>query len=289
MAGFFIDPLYLIISIPALLLGLWAQSRVQGAFNQYSKVRTGSGVTGAQAARTILDHNGLQRVGLQQIGGTLSDHYDPGAKVLRLSKAVYELPSIASVGVAAHVVGKKALAQAKEIDAELVDRWVRTPNPDRVLAFNGGLARRDEIRRLLVDAWADAPAGGSSAYRRNAGWASLAGAGLAAALGVGLYFVRRKRGFGQPSSWLAWRSDPFSRWLRAFFPALSQAELGEGGKVGLSVLVFSLVAMLPLLLSLGVVLPLGSSLAAALPWALFALGLLLYVGFRLRSELGERE
>ena len=184
---------------------------------------------------------------------------------------------------------RKALAQAKEIDAELVDRWVRTPNPDRVLAFNGGLARRDEIRRLLVDAWADAPAGGSTASRRDAGWASLAGAGLAAALGVALYFVRRKRGFGQPSSWLAWRSDPFSRWLRAFFPALSQAELGEGGKVGLSVLVFSLVAMLPLLLSLGVVLPLGSSLAAALPWALFALGLLLYVGFRLRSELGERE
>ncbi len=64
---------------------------------------------------------------------------------------------------------RKALAQAKEIDAELVDRWVRTPNPDRVLAFNGGLARRDEIRRLLVDAWADAPAGGSSAYRRSAG------------------------------------------------------------------------------------------------------------------------
>ena len=184
---------------------------------------------------------------------------------------------------------RKALAQAKEIDAELVDRWVRTPNPDRVLAFNGGLARRDEIRRLLVDAWADAPGGGSSAYRRSAGWASLAGAGLAAALGVALYFVRRKRGFGQPSSWLAWRSDPFSRWLRAFFPALSQAELGEGGKVGLSVLVFSLVAMLPLLLSLGVVLPLGSRLAAALPWALFVLGLLLYVGFRLRSELGERE
>jgi uncharacterized protein len=125
MAGFFIDPLYLIISIPALLLGLWAQSRVQGTFNQYSKVRTGSGVTGAQAARTILDHNGLQRVGLQQIGGTLSDHYDPGAKVLRLSKAVYELPSIASVGVAAHEAGHAL--QDKENYSPLRLRSVMVP------------------------------------------------------------------------------------------------------------------------------------------------------------------
>jgi tetratricopeptide (TPR) repeat protein len=184
---------------------------------------------------------------------------------------------------------RKALTQAKEIDADLVDRWVRTPNPERVLTFNGGLARRDEIRQLLVDAWADGATGGASTPRRAPGWLSLAGAGLAAALAVALYFVRRKKGFGQPSSWLAWRSNPFSRWLRALFPALSQAELGEGGRVGLSVLVFSTVVMLPLLFSLGLVLPLGSSLAAGLPWVLFVLGLLLYVGLCLRSELGAKE
>lgn len=184
---------------------------------------------------------------------------------------------------------RKALSQAKEIDADMVDRWVRTPNPDRVLTFNGGLARRDEIRRLLVDAWADGATGGASAPRRTPGWVSLAAAGLAAVLAVALYFVRRKKGFGQPSPWLAWRSDPFSRWLRALFPALSRAELGEGGGVGIHLLVFSTLAMLPLLFSIGVVLPLGSGLANGLPWILFAVCLLLYVGLCVRSELGEKE
>lgn len=184
---------------------------------------------------------------------------------------------------------RKALAQAKEIDAELVDRWVRMPNADRVLTFDGGLARRDEIRRLLIGAWAEAPSGGGAAQRRVAGWASAAGAGLAAAFAIALYLIRRKKGFSEPSPWLAWRSDPVSRWLRAFFPALSQAELGEGAKVGVSLLAFALVVMLPLLFSIGGVLPLGSGLPAELPWILFAGGLLLYVGICVRSELGEGE
>ena len=108
-------------------------------------------------------------------------------------------------------------------------------------------------------------------------------------LGVGLYLLRRKKGFGQPSVWLAWRTDPFSRWLRALFPALSQAELGEGAKVGLSVLAFALVAMLPLIFSIGVALPLTGGLPTALPWFLFGLALLLYVGLCVRSELGAGE
>ena len=99
------DPLFLLLSIPPLLLGLWAQMRVQGAFNQYSKVRTASGIDGAHAARRILDSNGLQNVGIERVGGKLSDHYDPGHKVLRLSEPVYATPSIAAVGVAAHESG----------------------------------------------------------------------------------------------------------------------------------------------------------------------------------------
>ncbi|MEO7795305.1 MAG: hypothetical protein ABIV06_11090 [Thermoanaerobaculia bacterium] len=184
---------------------------------------------------------------------------------------------------------RKALAQAKEIDPELVDRWIRTPNADRVLTFNGGLARAEEIQRRLLVAWAEAPSSGESVERARAGWVSIAGAGLAAALGVGLFLMRRKAGFGQPTPWLAWRSDPFSRWLRALFPALSQAELGEGGKVGLSVLAFALVAMLPQLFSVGIVVPVAGGLPAAAPWVLFALGLALYIGLCLRSELGESE
>ena len=105
MPYFYIDPLYLILSIPPLLLGLWAQFRVKSAFAQYAKVRTASGVNGAQAARRILDINGLQAVTVERTGGTLSDHYDPGHKVLRLSGDVYQEPSLASVGVAAHEAG----------------------------------------------------------------------------------------------------------------------------------------------------------------------------------------
>ena len=173
---------------------------------------------------------------------------------------------------------RKALAQAKEIDAEQVDRWIRTPNADRVLTYNGGLARSGEIRSLLIAAWAEVPSEGSSAMRAVGGWASMAGAGLAAALALGLHLMRRGKGFGQPSSWLAWRSDPFSRWLRALFPALSQAELGEGGKVVLSVLAFATVVMLPLLFSVGIGVPVAGGLPPALPWVLFALALCLYVG-----------
>jgi tetratricopeptide (TPR) repeat protein len=184
---------------------------------------------------------------------------------------------------------RKSLAQAKEIDPELVDLWIRTPNPDRVLTFNGGLARSEEIRRLLIGAWAEAPSGSVAAERKSANWASTAGAALAAVLGIALFLYRRKKGFGQPSSWLAWRSDPFSRWLRALFPALSQAELGEGGKVALSVFAFALVAMLPLLFSIGIAVPLPGGLPASPPWVMFVLALAIYVALCVRSELGEEE
>ncbi len=105
MPFFYFDPLFLILSIPPLLLGLWAQMRVKSAFAQYSNVRSASGISGAQAARRILDMNGLQTVTVERTGGTLSDHYDPRHKVLRLSGDVYQTPSLAAVGVAAHEAG----------------------------------------------------------------------------------------------------------------------------------------------------------------------------------------
>jgi len=97
--------LYILISLPALLLGLWAQMRVKGAFKKYSKVASARGITGAQAARRILDANGLFDVQVEQVNGFLSDHYDPRTKVLRLSPDVYRSPSLASVGAAAHETG----------------------------------------------------------------------------------------------------------------------------------------------------------------------------------------
>lgn len=97
--------LYLLISLPALLLGLWAQSKIRSSYNKFSKVRTSNGMSGADVARHILDSNGLSDVKVEQTRGTLSDHYDPRSKTLRLSAGVYQGNSIASAGVAAHETG----------------------------------------------------------------------------------------------------------------------------------------------------------------------------------------
>jgi uncharacterized protein len=97
--------LYLVISLPALLLGLWAQFKVQSTFKKYSQVRTYVGLTGSQVARRILDANGLQNIRIEETNGFLSDHYDPSAQVLRLSPDVYRSNSISASGVAAHESG----------------------------------------------------------------------------------------------------------------------------------------------------------------------------------------
>jgi len=97
--------LWLLLAMPGLLLGLWAQMKVKRAFGKYSKIRNSRGLTGAQAARLILDRYGLSNVRIEETSGMLSDHYDPRAKVLRLSTEVGRAPTIAAVGVAAHEAG----------------------------------------------------------------------------------------------------------------------------------------------------------------------------------------
>lgn len=99
------DPLYLIMVLPALLLSIYAQIRVKSTFSRFSRVPTFRGVTGAQAAQTILRASGIHDVTVELTTGFLSDHYDPRGKVLRLSESVYAGNSIASVGVAAHEAG----------------------------------------------------------------------------------------------------------------------------------------------------------------------------------------
>ncbi|EOU1108910.1 zinc metallopeptidase [Clostridium perfringens] len=130
---YYIDPTYLIL-IPAILISAWAQFKVSSTFNKYSTVRSINGYTGAQVARILLNDAGLQEVEIQQVPGRLSDHYDPRAKVLRLSSDVYGSTSVASIGVAAHEVGHAI--QDKESYSALVFRNAIVP----VVNFSSSLS-----------------------------------------------------------------------------------------------------------------------------------------------------
>ena len=99
------DMTYLVLVVPALLIALIAQIQVKSAFSRYARVRCTSGLTGAQAAQRILQANGITDVRIEHISGKLTDHFDPQAKVIRLSDEVYGVASIAAVGVAAHEAG----------------------------------------------------------------------------------------------------------------------------------------------------------------------------------------
>ncbi len=101
---FYYDPTYLIL-LPAILLALYAQTKVKNTYAKFSRVSNRRGMTGAEAARRILDRNGLSGVRIERIAGNLTDHYDPRSNVVRLSQEVYDSSSIAAVGVAAHEVG----------------------------------------------------------------------------------------------------------------------------------------------------------------------------------------
>ncbi len=109
--------------MPAILLTLWASYTVKSSFNKYSGIPSGKGYTGYQAAREILDRNGLKHIKIELTGGFLSDHYDPGAKILRLSEKVARVPSLAAVGVAAHEAGH-ALQQAKSYSPLLIRQTI---------------------------------------------------------------------------------------------------------------------------------------------------------------------
>ena len=93
------------LMIPALLLSLWAQAKVRGTFSKYSKVRSKNGYTGAMAAREILDDNDMHDVDITAGKGMLTDHYDPGKRIVNLSQPVHSSKSIAAIGVAAHETG----------------------------------------------------------------------------------------------------------------------------------------------------------------------------------------
>jgi Zn-dependent membrane protease YugP len=101
----FFDPLYLLLIGPAMLFAVWAQFRTMSAYTRYSRVGTQARLTGAQAARRLLDADGLRDVQIERIPGRLTDHYDPRTRILRLSEGVHDSQSIAAIGIAAHEMG----------------------------------------------------------------------------------------------------------------------------------------------------------------------------------------
>ena len=106
------DIYYLILVVPTLIFSMIAQFLVKSTFSKYSNVRCSKNITGQDAASLLLRDNSISDVAIEPVQGSLTDHYDPGAKKLRLSEPVYGQPSIAAVGVAAHETGH-AIQHAK--------------------------------------------------------------------------------------------------------------------------------------------------------------------------------
>lgn len=103
--GLFWGDTTLLVLIPAMIFAFWAQMRVNSTFKKYAKVPSRRGLTGAEAARRVLDANGLRHITIERVHGHLTDHFDPKAGVIRLSDATYASTSVAAIGVAAHEAG----------------------------------------------------------------------------------------------------------------------------------------------------------------------------------------
>lgn len=158
----FFDPLYFLAIAPAVILALIAQAMVRSAYSKMSEVP--ARMTGYDAARRILDANHLHDIEIEQVPGELSDHYDPTAKVLRLSPAVFQGNSMASVGIAAHEVGH-AIQDAKRY-APLVVRNLAVP------AANLGSGLGTILLMIgfgMMGAWGRSATGGIGQYIALAG------------------------------------------------------------------------------------------------------------------------
>jgi uncharacterized protein len=148
----FFDPMYFVFVAPAVLLALWAQYRLKTTFAEAQQMP--APMSGAAAARYVLDSAGLTNVGIEQVPGELSDHYDPQHKVLRLSQNVYGANSLAAVGVAAHEAGH-AIQDAKHY-APLVVRNLAVPLASFgssvcwILLFLGAAMQRPELMLLGI-------------------------------------------------------------------------------------------------------------------------------------------
>ncbi len=122
------DPFYLIIIGVGMALSFWASARVKGTFAKYAKIATSSSMTGADVARAILRDNGISDVTVEPVRGSLSDHYDPRSKTLRLSEPVFGSNSMAAFGVAAHEVGHAIQHARGYAPLQFRSSWVPVAN-----------------------------------------------------------------------------------------------------------------------------------------------------------------
>lgn len=132
--GMFYDPTYILVII-GIALTLGASAMVKNTFAKYSKVRSMSGMTGAEAAKRILNSAGIYDVSIERISGNLTDHYDPKNKVLRLSDSVHSATSVAAIGVAAHECGHAIQDQKDYVPLRLRAALVPVANIGSMLSW----------------------------------------------------------------------------------------------------------------------------------------------------------
>lgn len=106
----FFDPTYFLFALPAMFFAMWAQWRVKSAYSKWSQVRSAKNLNGMDVARTLMQNEGLSHVQVEQIGGQLTDHYDPRGKVMRLSEGSVQ-PTVAAMAIVAHELGHAAQDQ----------------------------------------------------------------------------------------------------------------------------------------------------------------------------------
>jgi len=131
---YYYDPTYILVLIGALL-SLWANATVKSTYNKYARVYSYSGLTGAQAAAQILRQAGIFDVRIEHVSGNLTDHYDPKARVLRLSDSVYGSNSVAAIGVAAHECGHAIQDQEDYVPLRFRSAFVPVANFGTQAAF----------------------------------------------------------------------------------------------------------------------------------------------------------
>ena len=131
---YYYDPTYILVLIGAVL-SLWASATVKSTYNKYSRVYSYSGLTGAQAAAQILRQAGIYDVRIEHVSGKLPDHYDPKARVLRLSDSVYGSNSVAAIGVAAHECGHAIQDQEDYVPLRFRSAFVPVANLGTQVAF----------------------------------------------------------------------------------------------------------------------------------------------------------